>query len=97
MSKFHGMLLFDIADKPIGKWHENLGTRGMYDLWEMEVKGKVLYCVRVTPYDDGEKSEWEAWWSNEESGVWESIEFGTYKQCLKSAKDFMKKNKERIN
>ena len=33
MTKFKGMLLFDVPDPPINNWHESCGGRGMFDLW----------------------------------------------------------------
>lgn len=33
MSLYKGVLLFDIAEPPIGKWEEKLGYRGLKEVW----------------------------------------------------------------
>ena len=91
MSRYRGMLLFDIADKPIGKWHENLGTRGYYDKWEIkDENGKVIQSI-IIDLDEDSNGQWEAYWENAD-GKEEFIKYGCYDDVIKSAKEFMKEH-----
>ena len=78
--KFGGLFLFDELEH-IGKWKEQ-NYRGYIEVWR---KGKKI--VVVEPYEHG---EWEAWYGNEETGVWESIAVGKYDEVKKEAIGFMK-------
>jgi hypothetical protein len=93
MSKYHGMLLFDIADEPIGKWQENLGTRGYYDEWELIDKDKIKCTLIIEADEDGKVGDNEVWIHDKE-GNSDSLYFGTYDQCLKYAKKWMKENQK---
>ena len=85
MSLFHGLLLFDIAEPPIGPWHEDLGGRGYVEIWRKEGTEEVIY---IEPY---EGDEWEAWWADEKGGAWDTIAFGPYEEVKKEAKRFMER------
>jgi len=88
MSRFHGMFLFDIADEPIGDWEEDLGYRGVKDVWRTRDKHFMLV---IEPNEDTEDEE-EVWVANERTGNWDSIAFGTYEECIDEAKKFMREN-----
>ncbi len=45
MSLNHGLLLYDVAEEPIGNWRENLGTRGMFDKWELLLNSKRVEII----------------------------------------------------
>lgn len=45
MSLNHGLLLYDMAEEPIGNWKENLGTRGMFDMWELVIDSKRVEII----------------------------------------------------
>jgi hypothetical protein len=87
MSKYHGMLLFDIADNPIGKWHENLGTRGYYDRWEIRDKnGKIIQSI-IIEIDEESDGQWDVYWEDA-SGSEEFIGYAYYDDAIKLAKKF---------
>lgn len=94
MSKFGGMLLFDIADKPIGNWTEDLGGRGMYVKWNL--KGTRVF-IMIEPYEgEGQeegKEDWEVWVANEETGAWEPLIYRPFEEAVKFAKGFMRKTR----
>src|SRR5437879_900279 len=102
MSRYHGLLLFDIADRPIGQWEENLGTRGMFDEWETK-DGR--YFIRCEQYEDCEHeshkeencTESEVWWGDNKTGACDSIFFGAHKQAIREMKRFMRENKKGID
>jgi hypothetical protein len=60
MSRYGGMLLFDIADESIGKWTEDLGTRGMWVQWSIypdpekdsEFESEFIERLILEPDDD---------------------------------------------
>ena len=86
MSLFHGLLLFDVPDKPIGQWKENLGYRGVKDVWEIKEKGLML-IVENSENPDNEKEQ-EVWVCDEE--IWETIGwYNTYEEAIKEAKIWM--------
>ncbi len=89
MSLFHGMLLFDIAENPINGWEEDLGYRGMKEVWR-----KGSRHITIEPYD-GEpyyEDEWECWLGNDETGAWGSIAFGSFDRCKEDAVAYMRAN-----
>jgi hypothetical protein len=92
MSRFGGMLLFDIADRPIGNWVEDLGGRGMYVKWNL--KGTKVF-IMIEPYEGEDqeegKEDWEVWIANEESGAWEPLIYRPFNEAVKFAKAFMRK------
>ena len=58
MSLNHGLLLYDVADEPIGNWRENLGTRGTYDLWELVIDSRRVELILIESLEgDGEGLE----------------------------------------
>ena len=58
MSWNHGLLLYDVADEPIGNWRENLGTRGTYDLWELVIDSRRVELILIESLEgDGEGLE----------------------------------------
>ena len=88
MSLYHGMLLFDVAEKPINGWEENLGTRGMFEEWRKDHRR-----IEIDIYDEAEEpAEWEAAYYNDQTGYWESLMFGTFEQCKRASVKFMKHN-----
>lgn len=89
MSLFHGVLLFDIPDKPIGEWKENLGYRGMIDVWEIEKKGLRLTIQNTENVAKPEKQE--VWIHDDKN--WETIGwYDTYEEAIKEAKIWMKEH-----
>ena len=58
MSLNHGLLLYDVADEPIGNWRENLGTRGLYDMWELVIDSRRVELILIECLEgDGEGLE----------------------------------------
>jgi hypothetical protein len=86
MSKYNGMLLFDVADPPIGNWKENLGGRGIYGMWENKKAGLTLMI------ESNEDSGGEEVWIHDQKGNWDSLFFGDYEESIRYVKEFMKKN-----
>ena len=78
MTKFHGILLFDVIEEPIGRWENQLGYRGMMEVWKVD-KRNVL---TIEPLDDwcanceeeGRDCEcWEIWIADDEQGVFDTL------------------------
>ena len=91
MSLFNGVLLFDIADEPIGKWEENLGYRGVIDVWEIKEKDMTLTVQNAENIEN--EMEQEVWVCDPDS--WETIGwYDTYEEAMKEAKKWMKENPE---
>jgi hypothetical protein len=80
------MLLFDIAEPAIGPWENQLGYRGMIEMWR---KSGTQQFVCMEPCECGE--DWEAWLGDDETGNSESLAFGTFDEVDKASKDWMKK------
>lgn len=90
MSLFHGLLLFDIPDKDIGLWKENLGYRGVIDVWEIKEKGLKLTIQNAESISN--EMEQEVWIGNE-NGLWETIGwYDNYEDAIISAKEWMTQN-----
>jgi hypothetical protein len=87
MTLFAGMLLFDIAEPAIGPWENQLGYRGMIEMWR---KAGTQQFVCLEPDDCGKEDCWEAWWGDDETGSWELLAFGTFDKVDKAAKKWMK-------
>lgn len=104
MSKYKEMLLFDVADEHIGGWQEDLGYRGMMDMWKFhDENGKYTGdFICIEPYDDvcshceelGKECECEeVWVGNDKTGFHDTIDmFETYEKAIAFAKEFMKAN-----
>jgi hypothetical protein len=85
MSLYNGLLLFDVAEAPINGWEENLGTRGYFQQWR---KGPLTLNIEIDD-DSLIEGEYETYWQNEETGSWDWIAGGTFKQCKRAAVRFM--------
>lgn len=95
MTLFKGILLFDIAEKPIGKWENQLGYRGMMEIWKHENGDRII--IEVFEHDTEEhlsgKCECHEVWMHDKKGnldtlgVWSSFE-----ESDRNAKAFMKEN-----
>jgi hypothetical protein len=102
MSKYHGMLLFDIADEPIGGWEENLGYRGMVDIWDFYKDGKRTgMWLMVEALDDcdiceeeGKECEChEVCVFDDNTGNVDTLTVeDTYEKAMEFAKTWMKEN-----
>lgn len=92
MSKYRGMLLFDIADPPIGKWHENLGYRGYLDKWEIkDENGKVSQSITIDLNEDVvDEIYWDVFWDNEDGGDLNTLGGGDYDTAIEIARRFMR-------
>ena len=89
MSLFRGMLLFDVADKPIGSWEEDLGFRGMIDVWRHKEKGWTLYVQNSeNPDNETEQEIWIDYGDEYESIAWAS----DLDLALVEAKEWMSEN-----
>ncbi len=87
MTVFAGVLLFDIAEESIGKWENELGWRGMREVWR---NGDRTLNIDVD--DDGGENAWELWLANDATGYSESISWGTFAECDRDAKEYMRAN-----
>ncbi len=103
ISKFKGMLLFDVADEPIGNWQEDLGYRGVYDIWRLMKNGKDTgQFIQIEPIDDicehcdslGKDCECEeVWIGDDKTGFHDTLGcFESYDEAIAFAKKYMKKN-----
>jgi len=50
MTKFKGVLLFDMPEPAIGDWENQLGYRGMIEVWKHKKTGDELI---IEPCDEG--------------------------------------------
>jgi len=89
MTLFKGMLLFDVAEPAIGKWENQLGYRGMLEVWIHDETGDT---ITLEPNEDATEEEWECWIHDKESEQWDSLGWGTFKQVDKLAKQWMEKH-----
>ena len=91
MSKFNGCLLFDIPDKPIGNWEENIGTRGVFIEWHNKKDGRTL----IIKEDDEATTDYfiELWWHDKNGDLWETIEwYREWDDAIADAKEWMARN-----
>ena len=91
MSLFNGMLLFDIPEDDINGWKENIGTRGMYGLWERGEERIIIQPDEDHDFDyDNDLPELYPWKVIHETDIiWEDIAYGTYDECISYAKYYM--------
>jgi len=95
MTKFKGMLLFDFPDPPIGQWNEEVGTRGMYDLWYF---GNTKQFLMIEPYEElpcsihgDECTCEEVWLGDDKTGNCTTVgTYDGYEEALEEAKRFMR-------
>lgn len=88
MTMYSGMLLFDVAEESIGKWKNQVGFRGMMEVWR---KAGTEEEIIIQSDEDRVGNTWEVIWQNNESGAWNYIGFGTFNQCDRIAKQYMRK------
>lgn len=86
MTLFRGMLLFDIAEPPIGDWENQLGYRGMMEVWKLK---DTDYVLTISAYEDSDEPCDEVWIANDSTGYWESLFFGSTEDCNTFAKKWM--------
>ena len=97
MTIFKGLFLFDIAEPSIGQWENQLGYRGMMEVWKIQ---ETQDFVCIEPWDDicerhrdQECTCWEAWLGNDKTGdcdtlgIWESFD-----KADQEAKKWMNEN-----
>jgi hypothetical protein len=88
MTVYKGLLLFDIAETSIGRWENELGWRGMREVWR-----NGDYTLNIDVDEDSEREDqWELWLANDKTGYWESIGWGTFDEVDKMAKEYMRDN-----
>lgn len=88
MTIFKGLLLFDIAEEPIGEWKNQLGYRGLIEVWKIP-RTQDFICIE---YDEDSDCE-EVWLGNDKTGDCENIGFfDTVEEADKGAKEFMREN-----
>jgi len=94
MTLFKGMLLFDIAEEPIGNWENQLGYRGMMEVWK---HNKTEDTIIIESYEDckehGENCECQEVWMHDKNGKLDTLGFyDTFEEADQEAKQFMKEN-----
>lgn len=88
MTIFKGMLLFDMAEPTINGWENQLGYRGMIEVWK-----KGGQTIIIQPDEDCPEDEdvWEVIWETEE--IWECIDYGYgFDDADAKAKEYMREN-----
>lgn len=84
MTIFKGMLLFDIAEDSINGWENQLGYRGMMEVWK---KGDKTIYIDL----DEDTGEWYSWLDNGTDGY--NLDFyGTFDEVDKMTKGYMEVN-----
>lgn len=102
MTKFKGLLLFDIAENPIGQWENQLGYRGMMEVWK---HSETKHVVTIQPWDDicethGDKecTCWEVWIADDKTGNWDCLGiWENFELADQKAKEWMGENSEGWN
>lgn len=75
-----GLFLFDFPEPTINAWENQLGYRGMLEVWQ---RGSDE--IRIIPCDDS--SDWEVLFENDR--IWEFIGVGSFEQADAIAKEYM--------
>lgn len=91
-----------ILKEVIGKWEEQLGYRGMYDVWKHQKTKSTLIIAKSTliigGYEDCElkhECECEEVWVHDDSGNADILGvFNTYKRAKIEAKKWMRENRD---
>ncbi len=87
MTLYHGILLFDVAEDPIGSWENQLGYRGVMEVWKA---GDSTLQIEADEDSGGEEV-----WVHDEEGNHDSLGiFPTSDQDDAAAKAFMRENPE---
>lgn len=97
MTMYHGMLLIDSPEPAIGKWENQLGFRGLKEVWAIPgTEQRVeIDCDDDYEGDPEHDPEGEAGWEVRveddkfHGGCIEYIAFGSFAQCDDAAKEFM--------
>jgi hypothetical protein len=85
VTAYRGLLLFDYPDPPIGPWENQLGYRGVKEVYR---KKDTNQYVEID-FPDDEYQEWEAWWHDDDTGAWEVFAWGAFEECEDAAKEWM--------
>lgn len=97
MTMSRGMLLFDTPEPAIGDWENQLGYRGLKEVWVLKGTPIQIEIDNDDSYEgdehdpDGEAG-WEVSLSNEDTGDVQYLTFGTFGQCDEAAKKYMADN-----
>jgi hypothetical protein len=92
MSRFGSMLLFDLSDPPIENWTEDLGSRGVYDKWNL--KNTSIFLRVDEDNDPPQEDSFEVWIGENDTGKQDSLFFGKWSEAIEFAKGFMERNKD---
>jgi hypothetical protein len=89
MTMNRGMLLFDSPEPPVGKWENQLGYRGLKEVWKLEGTPIILEIDMDDVPDEDPEDCWEVSVANDETGDVRYIAFGSFNECDKAAKKYM--------
>lgn len=96
MTLFKGLLLFDIAEPPIGNWKNQLGYRGMMEIWKVKDTTQFL-CIEAYEdceiHDPDECTCEEVWLGDDTTGNCDVLGvYDNFEEADKASKEFMQQN-----
>lgn len=98
MTIFKGVLLFDIAEPTIGDWENQLGYRGMMEVWKHKKTGDT---ITIEPYEDCTEHDpdecqcHEIWIADDKNGQYDSIGiYNTFEEADQETKKWMREHLE---
>ena len=62
MTVNRGLLLFDAPERPVGKWENQLGYRGLKEVWKIPSTPYILEIDFDDGYEPAEGAEDDAGW-----------------------------------
>jgi len=95
MTIFKGLLLFDIAEQPIGEWENQLGYRGMMEVWKHKTTGDTIIIEAYedcTIHDPNECTCEEVWMHDKNGNVDILGVYDDFETADKEAKKLMREN-----
>jgi len=100
MTLFKGVLLFDIAEAPIGNWENQLGYRGMMEVWKHKETGEEIVIELYedcTEHSSDECECHEIWMRDNKRGISDSHGvYDTFEEADREAKKFMRENQKGV-
>jgi len=106
MTLFKGLFLIDIAEEPIGNWENQLGYRGMMEVWKHKETGEEI-VIEPFDHEDHETPEddphlricecHEVWMRCEKTGNIDTLGvYDSFDEADREAKKFMRENQRGV-
>jgi len=100
MTLFKGLFLIDIAEEPIGNWENQLGYRGMMEVWKHKETGEEV-VIEVfedcSEHDPDECECHEVWLRCNKTGNCDTLGvYNSFDEADIEAKKFMRENQKGV-